>query len=39
MVLAFVISVALCGAPKVDPKLVGTWLAGNALGKKYSRCN
>ena len=29
MVLAFVISVALCGAPKVDPRLVGTWLAGN----------
>ena len=29
MVLAFVICVALCGGPKVDPKLVGTWLAGN----------
>ena len=29
MVLTLLVSVALCGAPKADPRLVGTWLAGN----------
>lgn len=29
MFLTLVVSVALCGAPKVDQRLVGTWLAGN----------
>lgn len=29
MVLSLVVSLALCAAPKTDPKLVGTWLAGN----------
>lgn len=27
--LTTLLSVALCGAPKADPRLVGTWLAGN----------
>jgi hypothetical protein len=29
MFITLVVSVALCGAPKVDQRLVGTWLAGN----------
>lgn len=28
MVLSLVVSLALCGAPKVDARLVGSWLAG-----------
>jgi hypothetical protein len=28
--LSMVVSVALCGAPKVDARLVGAWLAGTA---------
>lgn len=29
MLLTLAVSVALCGAPKADPRLVGTWLAGS----------
>ena len=28
MLITLALSVALCGAPRVDPRLVGTWLAG-----------
>lgn len=29
MLLTLAVSVALCGAPRADPRLVGTWVAGN----------